>query len=322
MNLYFPVFGSGRAWLLSLILLLSLPGGSAAAASLIVGFDEEAIALREASGAANEFRDLISDLPDVDVALTAQGALFSTRTAHRDELLERARREIPADGRLVVTVGSDRSVLVSYSPEALRESRPDLQKAIPDLMAKVAAFGGGRSVPTVRPDGRLEIPIDASLDVRGLKASLMNSVGLQLRPVECAVRGGIAHAPACPGAEGPFATAPGDMLYVRREAVLTADMIGRWRVLTTSGPVTAIEAPLTPEGRRRLAEYSRSHAGSRQAFIFRGQVLAAPKLLAPIDGASIMINPVSNDETTRELVAALNEYAPPVALVIFESPVP
>ncbi|MDP1736546.1 MAG: hypothetical protein Q8L23_03805 [Caulobacter sp.] len=308
-----------RTSLLILTLLFMFPAWSASATTLVVGFDSDAVGLREASGAANEVRSRLVGLAKANVELSARGAVFRVDAAQRKALLDHFGQTPSQDDRLVATPQVDLSVLVSYRLGVLRRSRPDIRKAIPFLKVIISAAGGTDPEFSIREDGRVVIGLAGSLDIPAFEAALLGSIGLEIRPVDCELRSSEPTEAACDPKGRRFVHPYGGILWIQDTAIVSSDMIAATRVTTQWDGAQYIEVRLTPEGQRRFSHYTRSSVGGQMAFVFEGRVVMSAHIPVPLDVSSLLLRPaLDGDQDIDGLARELSEYSPPFPLKVLE----
>jgi len=118
------------------------------------------------------------------------------------------------------------------------------------------------------------------------------------------------------GASASWADKPARALQVRAVAagtgavkllprvVVSADMVrGAYPAADAAGK-SVLRLDFNDEGRRRLADYTTTHVGGRVAFVFDGEVLAAPVILDPMTDGKAELSGQYSPRTWRALAKA------------------
>jgi hypothetical protein len=81
----------------------------------------------------------------------------------------------------------------------------------------------------------------------------------------------------------------GEDLWLQPGPGVTGDMVSKAHSTIDQTGRPAIEFTLTPAGKTRLAEITRTNIGRRLAILIDGNVVTAPMLISPIEGGKGMI---------------------------------
>ncbi|KPP87185.1 MAG: hypothetical protein HLUCCA08_04470 [Rhodobacteraceae bacterium HLUCCA08] len=118
------------------------------------------------------------------------------------------------------------------------------------------------------------------------------------------------------GIELPFADRPEEALALDPEPVLTQDDLARAEVGFDQNNLPAVHIRFTPQGGALFGQVTADKHGEVFALVYDGDILTAPRIMAPITGGQGMISGDFTLDAATELAVILNSGALNVDLAV------